>query len=170
MKKKCYIVAIVWISLTIVGCTTHCDPFPEEMKAFSPYEEGETLAFRSSHGDTLLLVCNYTNFYRGDTELEWNCKCACESWIEHLLEGNGVAISPMIHFYDNKSLIYRAQCGASLYGEQSYFDVEKPLDAWRNMDTLLLAAGSQRFDSLLVVKGVGIVGFVDSERGRYTRI
>ncbi len=165
----------VVIVLSLSGCKeTDCPAFPSSLVDYFPYTNGDELKFMNTNNDTLILKID--KYWTSDSySFDWNCKCSCEA--EAGFDTNGtdkysIKIQGRIHFYNesNTSIL-----GCNFYDAQlsnDNFEIEKTIknpysDKFMESfgDTVVMERSDyNRFGSVTIIKGKGIVEFWDSKQ------
>ena len=169
MKNKllffCIAASILWS-----GCNTKCPFFPEELKEYLPLSKGENVAFCNNNGDTLHVVLNEIHELGGES-FEWCSKCECNIDYAQVYKGDiniGIHVS---YFEKENSIQIIGQFNDENYvhGSSVYY-----YNHVNDSDSLLLLTDERNYvpfvDSVLLVKGIGVAGFVTPDRGQYTLV
>ena len=169
MKNKllffCIAASILWS-----GCNTKCPFFPEELKAYLPLSKGENVAFCNNNGDTLHVVLNEIHELGGES-FEWCSKCECDIAYEQTYRGD-INFWIYIDYDEHGNKIF---INGQFYDENYLHDNQVFYTNHVNeSDSLLLLTQEGDYDkivdSVLLVKGIGVAGFVTPDRGQYTLV
>ena len=179
--KKIFLSSAALLPFLLIGCKgMYCPGFPDNLTIFMPYTtiNSDVKFFVDERGDTVNMILR-DRYIQGPINYEWDCKCACDYpfYVVKLSYGacSEKTIDTLInieakvsHFRETATedeLEFNMEiCHSSHYS--SHFNCQK------NNDTVLftLASDSSYFDSLVVVKGIGLASFNTSDGHKYTLV
>ena len=181
LTNKHPIAVIVLLSLFCLGCKgKYCPGFPDRLMLSMPYAEDETIHFVNEENGLVELSVK-DRYQEKEHYYDWNCKCDCgyPLYSIQLLYGNGeygtyrtdttIRITASIPV--NPALVEYATADDLEFDLEVSFHprYEARYTCQQRGDSVLfvLASDSSYFDSLVVVKGVGLTGFNTADGHKY---
>lgn len=183
MKKK-VLFSVALLQFLFIGCKgTYCPGFPDNLTIYMPYVKNDVVSFVDNDCDTVYMTVTGRRKY-GAEYIEWGCKCECQypfysvnlsfEWNHGFSTETAYSISAYIHHF--REYATENELGFHL----SKGDYEYTLGVYdsddyvcqKNNDTVLftLSSDSCYFDSLVVVKGIGLASFNTSDGHKYTLV
>lgn len=167
----------IFACVFVNGCSRKCEPFPDEMKTFTPCELNDKMVFRNQEGDSMVFECSSVKM-EGDESIPFGCKCECGTALRKTYQGV-YNVSEWISVTEDKWTDYFAtfevkpsesSFNDNVNNTKSSFGASWRLQEWLSKDSILLCSDGARLDSLTLIKGEGIHSFLDSEKGLYYRV
>lgn len=186
-------ISVIFLSLPLLcGCVRwHCPAFPENLTLYAPYAENQNLQFSDGSGNTIPLTVTSIVKTRAE-KLEYRCKCTCtlpvysikmnyraDTTLHFLIAvpfendnmfTDEIDLSRTAYFLNNDEIIdwqllFSNDTLASPIESIAY-------ESHLNNDEILFTGKTDLrspvfFDSVKVVKGVGITSFCTSDGRKY---
>jgi hypothetical protein len=161
--------------MTFLSCkNTFCPSFPENIDNYFPYLKGEVIKFSNQNNDTLCITV-VKNWVSDSYSYKWNCKCSCEATAGfntdlenvHLLRIEGRIT---IYNEENRSELTTEIYNAHINSDTFTIILENtnPYSSENNSifgDTIRIEKEEfNRINTILIVKGKGIVEFYDKNQ------
>ena len=175
MKK---ILAPLLILFLYIGCKEACEPIPKEILSYMPDMEDKVIVFSNGHDSVSLSVEYYANempnsCYKGHKdccEYTAGMKTSTDSTFQI-----GMHYSVFYNIVGVSSLRYFISLRSSSSGYRQDFCIDKQDIPFHQVkehplfgDTVYLdQKGRERYDSITVVRGEGIVRFYDNKYDCY---
>lgn len=169
--------------LLLCGCSSryHCPAFPEENTIYAPYQKDQVVRFQDSSANQLSL--KVTDIYKSTEYIEKGCKCACNEPIyyvklkygdnptQYFWDDTLLTITISIPFIDN-NIDGDLDIGNIRYGLECRHSSDRSFEynTILSGDTLTFTVKNTipcTFDSVKVVKGVGITSFCTIDGRKY---
>ena len=194
-KDFCKVAKISVIFLTaplLCGCVKwYCPAFPDDLTLYAPYTENQNVRFTDGSGDTIPLTVTSIVKTRAE-KIEYRCKCVCSLPVYHIKMN--YRADTTLHFliavpFENNSMLtdeIDLSRTAYLLNNDEIIDWEflflndpfySPIDSivyesHLNNDEILFTSKTDLsnpvfFDSVKVVKGVGITSFCTIDGRKY---
>ena len=164
LAKKNIILLVVPL---LCGCVRwHCPAFPEDLTLYAPYTEGQIVEFADGSGNTIPLTVTSIVKTRAE-KIKYRCKCVCTLpayYIKMLTDE--IDLSRTAYFLNNDEII---DWELLFSNDPLYSPV---YESHLNNDEILFTSktdlrDSVLFDSVKVVKGVGITSFCTIDGRKY---
>ena len=163
IMKKFYFSTIIGCFFALISCKYHCPSFDKDVLSWIPYQKNDVVELYSeSYDSTIIFSIKSVNVLH-QTEYSYNSKCGtCDDFIEITQNTNdNFDFLAQIFLHKNKmqNQYYRIDgTSFSTYLEYNEYVVDvKEYGKTRVFE----ADFNQTFKSLIIVKGIGIVGLVD---------
>lgn len=172
---------VLLISVLMFGCKgRECPGFPDNFTVYMPYAENEVIPFVDNDYDSVFMTV--IDSYKHEHEyLEWGCKCECQFpyYSVHLsfecFQEKALTMSAYVpHLRESATedelgfCLNNGYCNY-YYQPGNYYDNAVSFHYKKINDTVLftLFSDSSFFDSLIVVKGVGLASFNTADGHTY---
>lgn len=159
----------LFILVVLSGCKqTHCPGFPDYLLDYLPYSEGDILHFTNTNSDTLSLEITYS--WASDSySYKWNEKCACSAGFV-VRTGLNVKYNLKLEGTILLTPDPRSEITIDYYNNNDFSLIIDDIDPFKKEnevvfgDTITMEnkySGEVRISELMIIKGKGIVYFID---------
>ena len=174
-KKK---ISVALLPFLLFGCKgMYCPGFPDELTKFMPYTtiNSDVKYYVDERGNTVNMILR-DRYIQGPISYEWDCKCACDYPIYEVKLSYGACSGKTMDTLINMEAKVPHFRETATEDELEFnLDIRHSVqylakfNCQKSTDTLLftLASDSSYFDSLVVVKGIGLASFNTSDGHKY---
>lgn len=178
MKKHLAFFAL--LPLLFAGCKVkYCSGFPDDLTDILPYTSGQTIKFVNGNG--FFSSWKISEVYQQHPEeIKWCEKCECAEPTEYIVKIKGstdsiystdtlLNIKILSSIMENQVVVTGTINYANHYETQ--FSAIQPYNS-NNIDTIMLlcSSDSSYYDSLLIVRGIGLASFTSENGHKYVLV
>ena len=161
IMKKFYFSIIIGCFFTLISCKYHCPSFNKDVLSWIPYQENDVIELYSQSYDSTIIFSIKSVEVLHQTEYSYNSKCGtCDDYIVINADDN-FDFYVSIYSHKNKFSSQYYRIGGTSFSTYLEYN-EYVVDTKEYGSTRVFEADiNKTFKSLIIVKGIGIVGLLD---------